>query len=143
MYTPAEIEPHVGAVLSASEALAADEPVLFVFTPADKCARQYCLNADVVQHQVMAELQNGVNVVDVPVYGFYIYTDGTPPSFIYADWDLYPVKPFSDWLPQAEMTEFGWGLEETHVVLVDEDGQMEHDFGGLLDMDTLDAYLAE
>ena len=72
-----------------------------------------------------------------------MYGDGTPPTFIYADWDLYPVKPYSDWLPQATMTEFGWGLEETHVVLVDADSQMQHDCGGYFDMNALNAYLTE
>ena len=39
------------------------------------------------------------------------------------------------------MTEFGWGLSETHVVLIDEDGQMKQDFGSRLDMDMLHNYL--
>ena len=66
--------------MSASEALATNKPVMFVFIPAEQCTIQYCLTAEIVRKKVSVRFIDDVNVVEVPVYGFHIYTDGTPPD---------------------------------------------------------------
>lgn len=126
-----------GGRLSASAALATGKPVLFVFTPIEECAVHYCLTADVVERQVADSYGDQIHVVEIPVYAGHVYTDGTPPP-LFADWDLYPVASFADWLPQAELTDFGWGLTQTRTVFVSADHENYHQFDNGLDMPMLD-----
>ncbi|MDX1401438.1 MAG: hypothetical protein R3245_05915 [Kiloniellales bacterium] len=109
--------PETGSALSASAALATGEPVLFVFVPQEKCSRQYCVTADVVEEHLPDHAQE-IHVVEVPVYSLFMYTAGAPPDFIIADWDLYPTGPQKEWMPEATLTEFGWGISDTALVLV-------------------------
>jgi hypothetical protein len=138
---PYQVSPGIDEALSASAALATGEPVLFVFVPFEKCYQQYCLTADVMEKTMSAQLSDSLYVVEVPVHSFYIYTIDAPPDFIVADWDLYPAAPQNEWMPEATLTEFGWGITETMMVLVDDGGQMVHDFGAHLDMEVLDTVL--
>lgn len=141
--TPNQLAPASRKVLSASQALATGEPVLFVFVPYEKCSQQYCLTADVVEKKILDSLADAFYIVEVPVHSFYIYTVDTPPEFIIADWDLYPTYPQADWMPAAEMTDFGWGISETRLVLVDENREMVYDAAGQLDIEAFVGVLGD
>lgn len=123
--------PGSGQTLSASKALATGDPVLFVFVPFEKCSRQYCLTGSVFERQLPNHLTDSLHVVEVPVHSFYFYTvDETPPPFIMADWDLYPTALQLEWMPAATLTDFGWGIDETTLVLVSDGGKQVHKLGG-------------
>ena len=126
-----------GERLSASAALATGKPVLFVFTPIEECAIHYCLTAGFVERQVADGYGNQIQVVEVPVHAAHVYTNGTPPA-LFADWDLYPVEPFGEWLPQAELTDHGWGLTQTRIVFVSADHENYYEFDNGVDMPMLE-----
>ncbi len=94
-----------------------------------------------MESRLPAQAADSLHVVEVPVHSFHIYTADAPPDFIMADWDLYPTAPQAEWLPEATLTEFGWGISETTMVLVDSDGELIHDFGRQLDMQHLQSLI--
>ena len=130
------------ALLSASVAIASDKPILFVFQPVEACAIHYCLTADAVQQWVTKQHGDQISVVGVPVYAAHIYNNDTPPP-LFVDWDLYPVNAFAEWLPQAELTDAGWGLKDTHVVFVTADQQSHYHFENGIDFTVLNNLLSQ
>lgn len=127
-------------VLSASAALANDKPTLFVFSPVEQCTIKYCLTADAVDQWVTKAYEDQINVVEVPVYAAHIYHNGTPPP-LFADWDVYPIPSVAEWEPEAELTDFGWGLTESQVVFVSADQATNYQFGASVDYSILNALL--
>ena len=126
---------------STLEAIAAQKPILFVFTPVDQCVIQYCLTARLVQTMVATKFDDILTVIEVPIFGSYSGTSGTAPSFLIAGWNLYPVEPYIHWLPEAILTPNGWGLPGTKLVLVNAEGILAYDFGSVLDLDVLENIL--
>jgi hypothetical protein len=137
----AEVDTPANKPLSASMALANDKATLLVFRPVEKCSIQYCLNADAVSAQLAADLREQIDVIDVPVYAITSNTADTPPSFLRADWDLYPVIPYTDMMPLPELTEFGWSIHDTKMILVSSDGQRSATLYSILEIDEFDSFL--
>jgi hypothetical protein len=61
----------------------------------------------------------------------------------YDNWDVWPVPPFSDWLPEPTTTWFGLGLEAPEVVLVDGDGYGVHHETETFQMTELEPYVQQ
>lgn len=122
----------VGSAPSAGETL-----TLAFFTPVQMCQVRYCLTADLVSERVNAAFPGRVRIVEVPVVAFHVYHDGTPPDFLHADWRPAGVEPVPGYTPEPVLTQFGWGLAEPQMLLVDDSGRVLHDFGDTLDIETL------
>jgi len=107
----------------------------------EKCTIQYCLTADAVSAQLTADLREQIDVIDVPIYAIASHTADAPPSFLQADWDLYPVAPYADMMPVPELTDFGWSIRDTKMILVSSDGQRSATLHSVLEMDQFDSFL--
>ena len=129
--------------LLASMALRNGKATLFVFRPVEKCTIQYCLTAGAVSAQLPADLREQVDVIDVPVYAITEDSHDAPPSFLRVDWDLYPAVPYAELIPAPELTEFGWSIHDTKMVLVSSDGQRSAALHSVMDLDEFDSLQLE
>ena len=127
--------------LLASMALMNGKATLFVFRPVEKCTIQYCLTAGAVSAQLPADLREQVDVIDVPVYAIAADSHDTPPSFLQVDWDLYPTVPYADLIPAPQLTEFGWSIHDTKMILVSSDGQRSAALHSVLELDEFGSFL--
>lgn len=127
--------------LSAGAALVNDKPTLFVFFPVEQCTIKYCLTAVSLDQWVTELYGDRINVVEVPVLSGHVHHNGTPPP-LFVDWDIYPVPSFAEWMPEAELTDLGWGLKDSQVVFVSADQDRNHQFGSSVDWVILDALLS-
>ena len=82
-----------------------------------------------------------VDVIDVPVYAIASNTQDTPPSFLRVDWDLYPAIPYADMMPAPELTDFGWSIHDTKMILVSSDGQRSATLHSALEIEEFDSFL--
>jgi len=134
-FVSAEVDTPANKPLTASMALSNDKATLLVFQPMEKCAIQYCLTADAVSAQLAADLHEQIDVIDVPVYAIASNNADTPPSFLRADWDLYPIMPYVEMMPTPELTDFGWSINDTKMILVNRDGQRSAALHSILEID--------
>jgi hypothetical protein len=129
--------------LSASMALTNDKMTLLVFRPVEKCTIQYCLTADAVSAQLPANLRQQIDVIDVAVYATAANSQETAPSFLKVDWDLYPATPYAELMPQPELTDFGWSIRDTKMILVSSDGHKSATLHSAQEIDQFDSFLSE
>ncbi len=109
--------------MSPAEAMANGQPTLYFFQPAEICQVRYCRQAEQIAAELVERFQDRVNFM--PVTGYATRGDHVPdgvPRLAFDKWDVWPVPPISDWLPEPTTTWFGLGLEVPEVVLVDGDG---------------------
>lgn len=107
-------------------------PTLYVFFPLESCAVKYCVTADALERQIARLTDAPVDIVQIPVYGAHVYTNGTPPP-LFIDWTAHPSLLEAEWLPPAELTDYGWGLADAEVVLVSADTATVYQLGDDID----------
>jgi len=113
---------------SPAVAMANDRPTVFFFIPSELCQSQYCLPPWYVESLIQERYTNQVNFIAVEVRS--LPYDSEPEAYSmlpYANWNLYPVAPFSELLPELSLTDYGLGLENSTVRLVDRDGQLVYE----------------
>jgi hypothetical protein len=128
--------------MSPAEALTNGKPSLFFFQPYELCQTRYCRQPATIADELQAHYQDEVNFVLVTAYAIPADNDmETQPPLLYDNWDLYPVPPISDWLPQPSITEFGLGLAGPVAVLVNGDGHLIYQGNEFVTIDELEPEL--
>ncbi len=110
--------------LSPAEALATGKPTLFYFYPLEFCWIRYCRQPEDLAGELAARYGDRVNLVTVGVIAgksSQAEASGLP---IYTNMDLYPIPQVFEWLPEAELTIYGVGIESPQLALVSVDGQL-------------------
>ena len=111
--------------LSPAAAMSNGKPTLLLFTPYEMCQIRYCPQPEFVAERLAEEAGEGVNFVPVTVYAIPAADAGAvAPAYRLENWDLYPVPPYDTWLPPAEETQFGLGLQAPVFTLVDSRGAL-------------------
>ena len=124
----AETSPLNYSMLSPAQALSNGKPTVFFFYPVDTCRNQYCRQP----WKVAGELQTGfgdqVNFVGVAINSMTYGPDPiSSPEYNLANWDVYPVEPYAEWLPEVIHTASENGLPEPRIVLLDSAGKMVYE----------------
>ena len=140
---PTPPTPEVVPATSASVALSNGLPTLMIFIPVEKCEQQYCLSEPIATKQLQDRGFEKLNVVEVPVSAISQMTAEAPPDYLFVHWDLYPVPTIYEWMPRVVLTDHGWGLADTHIVLLSENGEHLLDLGNQLNLDALAKMLQE
>lgn len=114
-----------GKWLSPGAAMAGDKPTLLLFTPYEMCQIRYCPQPELVAERLAQQMGDGVNFVPVTVYAVpSADANAVVPGYHMDNWDLYPVPPYDTWLPSAQETRFGLGLQAPVFTLVDSHGNV-------------------
>ena len=116
--------------MSPAAVMASDRPTVFFFIPSEICQSQYCLPPWYVEALIQERYAGQVNFIAVEVRS--LPYDSEPEAYSmlpYANWNLYPVAPFTELLPELTLTDYGLGLENSTVRLVDKDGQLVYESG--------------
>jgi hypothetical protein len=116
--------------MNPATAMTSDRPTVFFFIPSEVCQSQYCPPPWRVEALIQERYSGQVNFIIVEVRS--LPYDGEPeayPMLPYANWNLYPVAPFTELLPELSLTDYGLGLESSTVRLVDRDGQLVYEAG--------------
>jgi hypothetical protein len=142
-YLSTESDQHMaGYEMNPAAAMANDKPTVFFFIPSELCQSQYCLPPWYVESLIKERYAKQVNFITVEVRS--LPYDGEPEAYStlpYANWNLYPIAPFSELLPELSLTDFGLGLESSRVRLVDKDGQLVYETGSAFSADEFMAIL--
>lgn len=129
--------------MSPAAAMVSDRPTVFFFIPSELCQSQYCLPPWYVEDLVQESYAGQVNFIAVEVRS--LPYDSEPEAYSmlpYANWNLYPVAPFTELLPELTLTDYGLGLESSTVRLVDKDGQLVYESGSAFSSETFMASLS-
>lgn len=118
--------------LSPGAAMTYGKPMLLLFLPYEMCQIRYCPQPELVAERLAQQMDDGVNLVPVTVYAVpSADANAVVPGYHMDNWDLYPVPPYDTWLPSAQETRFGLGLQAPVYTLVDSRGNVvsqTHDF---------------
>ena len=115
------------ALLSPAQALTNEKPTVFYFYPVDACRSRYCQQPSQVAGMLKDHFGDQVNFVAVALNAMTYGPDPiSSPEYALVNWDVYPVAPYADWLPEVIHTATENGLPEARVVLLDADGSMTY-----------------
>lgn len=111
--------------LSPGAAMTNGKPMLLLFLPYEMCQIRYCPQPELVAERLAQQMGDGVNFVPVTVYAVpSADANAVVPGYHMDNWDLYPVPPYDTWLPSAQETRFGLGLQAPVFTLVDSHGNV-------------------
>ena len=130
--------------MSAGEAFTNGRPTILFLQPAELCQIRYCRPPAEMAQEVQYRYQGDVNFVYVSTYA--VPDDmrtQSYPHLPYANWGVYPVPPYSDWLPEPTMTEFGLNLEAPMMLVVDSGSNLVYGGGESVQIDELEPYLQD
>lgn len=120
-------------LLSPAGALANGNPSMFFFYPTEMCQIRYCRQPYMVADQLVGHFGHQVNFVPVSMK-----SDETGET-VYTNWDLYPVEPFSEWMPEVTHTDDS--LAHVNVVLVTAGGEVVYEADELFTWEELNPYI--
>jgi len=130
--------------MSPGEAFTNGKPTILFVQPAELCQIRYCRPPADMTQEVQDRYHGDVNFVYVPTYA--VPADVRPQSYLqlpYANWGIYPVPSYSDWLPKPTMTEFGLNLEAPMLLVIDSGGNLIYRGGEFVQMAELEPYLQD
>ncbi len=110
--------------LSPAEALATGRPTLFYFYPLEFCWIRYCRQPEDLAGELSARYGDRVNLVTVGVIAGKSSQAEAGGQPLYTNMDLYPIPQVFEWLPEAELTVYGMGIEAPQLALVGADGEL-------------------
>ncbi len=106
--------------MSPAQAAVDGKPALLYFYPFEMCQIRYCRQPADLKSELEEAFGDRLNFVPIMTYAG---GRNGKSLMTFDNWDLYPVPPYDEWVPQAEATIFGHGLDAPVTVLVDETGQ--------------------
>ncbi len=124
----AEASPLNYSMLSPAQALSNGKPTVFFFYPVDTCRNRYCQQPSQVAGMLKDHFGDQVNFVAVALNAMTYGPDPiSSPEYALVNWDVYPVAPYAEWLPEVIHTASENGLPELRIVLLDSVGKMVYE----------------
>ena len=124
----AEASPLNYSMLSPAQALSNGKPTVFFFYPVDTCRSRYCQQPSQVAGMLKDHFGDQVNFVAVALNAMTYGPDPiSSPEYALVNWDVYPVAPYAEWLPEVIHTASENGLPEPRIVLLDSVGKMVYE----------------
>jgi hypothetical protein len=118
------------SLMSPVQALSNSKPTVFFFYPLDACRIRYCQHPSQVAGKVKENFGEQVNFVAVGINTMTYGPDpNASPSHLLATWDVYPVDPYAEWLPEDIYQATENALSEIKTVLVDSAGNLVFEGG--------------
>ena len=117
--------------MSPAQAAVSGNPTILYFYPFEMCQIRYCRQPAGMAAQLREKFGESVDFVAVTTYA------GRLGGMALANWDLYLVPPYDEWVPEMSDTVFGVGLNAPVVVLVDEQGHKLGEFDEFLAFDQI------
>ncbi len=110
---------------SPAAALTSGRPSVFLFYPVEICQLRYCRPPEWIDAGLTRRYEDKVEFVTVRTY---VTQSAVISTLQMENWDLYPVPPYSDWLPKPAPTWLGFGLGAAPVLLViDAEGELVYE----------------